>query len=97
VWLEDLIARTGIGHGGALLFAGAVEVFEGGAHMRRYIIGAMLMGFGGMLAGCCPVGPGLRGLRFSRSPPGSRGWRSDQHPAHTQPKPTALQAPLSRA
>ncbi len=29
--------------------------------MRRYIAGAMLMGFGGMLAGGCAVGAGLSG------------------------------------
>jgi uncharacterized membrane protein YedE/YeeE len=29
--------------------------------MRRYIIGAMSMGFGGMLAGGCAVGAGLSG------------------------------------
>ena len=35
--------------------------FEGGACMRRYLIGAMLMGFGAMLAGGCAVGAGLSG------------------------------------
>lgn len=29
--------------------------------MRRYIVGAMCMGFGGMLAGGCAVGAGLSG------------------------------------
>jgi uncharacterized membrane protein YedE/YeeE len=29
--------------------------------MRRYIVGAVLMGFGGMLAGGCAVGAGLSG------------------------------------
>ena len=38
-----------------------LEGFEGGASMRRYIIGAMCMGFGGMLAGGCAVGAGLSG------------------------------------
>jgi hypothetical protein len=38
-----------------------LEGFEGGASMRRYIAGAMLMGFGGMLAGGCAVGAGLSG------------------------------------
>ena len=38
-----------------------LEGFEGGASMRRYIVGAMLMGFGGMLAGGCAVGAGLSG------------------------------------
>jgi uncharacterized membrane protein YedE/YeeE len=38
-----------------------LEGFEGGPGMRRYIAGAMLMGFGGMLAGGCAVGAGLSG------------------------------------
>jgi uncharacterized membrane protein YedE/YeeE len=38
-----------------------LEGFEGGASMRRYIVGAVLMGFGGMLAGGCAVGAGLSG------------------------------------
>ncbi len=33
-----------------------LEGFEGGRSMRRYIAGAVLMGFGGMLAGGCAVG-----------------------------------------
>jgi uncharacterized membrane protein YedE/YeeE len=38
-----------------------LEGFEGGASMRRYLLGAVLMGFGGMLAGGCAVGAGLSG------------------------------------
>ncbi len=38
-----------------------LEGFEGGASMRRAIVGAMAMGFGGMLAGGCAVGAGLSG------------------------------------
>jgi uncharacterized membrane protein YedE/YeeE len=38
-----------------------LEGFQGGPGMRRYIAGAMLMGFGGMLAGGCAVGAGLSG------------------------------------
>jgi uncharacterized protein len=38
-----------------------LEGFSGGASMRRYIVGAVLMGFGGMLAGGCAVGAGLSG------------------------------------
>jgi uncharacterized membrane protein YedE/YeeE len=38
-----------------------LEGFQGGQSMRRYIVGAMLMGFGGMLAGGCAVGAGLSG------------------------------------
>jgi uncharacterized membrane protein YedE/YeeE len=46
----------------ALLFGELkLEGFNGGASMRRYIAGAMCMGFGGMLAGGCAVGAGLSG------------------------------------
>lgn len=38
-----------------------LQGFEGGASMRRYLIGAALMGFGGMLAGGCAVGAGVTG------------------------------------
>jgi len=38
-----------------------LEGFQGGLAMRRYIAGAMLMGFGGMLAGGCAVGAGVSG------------------------------------
>jgi uncharacterized membrane protein YedE/YeeE len=38
-----------------------LEGFQGGQSMRRYIAGAVLMGFGGMLAGGCAVGAGLSG------------------------------------
>jgi len=38
-----------------------LEGFEGGVSMRRYLLGAMAMGFGGMLAGGCAVGAGLSG------------------------------------
>lgn len=38
-----------------------LEGFEGGASMRRYLAGAVLMGFGGMTAGGCAVGAGLSG------------------------------------
>jgi uncharacterized membrane protein YedE/YeeE len=38
-----------------------LEGFQGGAAMRRYIGGAVLMGFGGMLAGGCAVGAGVSG------------------------------------
>jgi len=38
-----------------------LQGFEGGHSMRRYIIGAALMGFGGMLAGGCAVGAGVTG------------------------------------
>ncbi len=38
-----------------------LEGFEGGRSMRRYLAGAVLMGFGGMLAGGCAVGAGVSG------------------------------------
>jgi uncharacterized protein len=38
-----------------------LEGFQVGQSMRRYIAGAMLMGFGGMLAGGCAVGAGVSG------------------------------------
>lgn len=38
-----------------------LEGFQGGQAMKRYIAGAMLMGFGGMLAGGCAVGAGVSG------------------------------------
>lgn len=38
-----------------------LQGWDGGRSMRRYIIGAALMGFGGMLAGGCAVGAGITG------------------------------------
>jgi uncharacterized protein len=38
-----------------------LEGFKDGYGMRRYIAGAMLMGFGSMLAGGCAVGAGMTG------------------------------------
>ncbi|MDP3540418.1 MAG: YeeE/YedE family protein [Azonexus sp.] len=38
-----------------------LEGFKDGLSMRRYIIGALCMGFGGMLAGGCAVGAGVSG------------------------------------
>lgn len=38
-----------------------LEGFEGGQSMKRYLAGAALMGFGGMLAGGCAVGAGVTG------------------------------------
>lgn len=37
------------------------QAFEGAASMRRAMIGAALMGFGGMLAGGCAIGAGVTG------------------------------------
>jgi len=44
-------------------FAGdlRLEGFSDGLGMRRYLIGAVLMGFGAMLAGGCAVGAGITG------------------------------------
>ncbi len=38
-----------------------LEGFSGGTAMRRYIVGAVFMGAGGMLAGGCAVGAGVTG------------------------------------
>ncbi|WP_417689235.1 YeeE/YedE family protein [Roseibium sp.] len=38
-----------------------LQGFEGGRSMARYMTGAALMGFGGMLAGGCAVGAGVSG------------------------------------
>ena len=38
-----------------------LQGFESGMAMRRYLAGAALMGFGGMLAGGCAVGAGVTG------------------------------------
>lgn len=38
-----------------------LEGFKDGYSMRRYIVGAILMGFGSMLAGGCAVGAGITG------------------------------------
>ena len=38
-----------------------VEGFKDGYSMARYIVGAMAMGFGSMLAGGCAVGAGMTG------------------------------------
>ena len=38
-----------------------LEGFKDGYGMRRYIAGAMLMGFGAMLPGGCAVGAGMSG------------------------------------
>ncbi|WP_026379248.1 YeeE/YedE family protein [Afifella pfennigii] len=38
-----------------------IQGFQDGLSMRRYLLGAALMGFGGMLAGGCAVGAGVTG------------------------------------
>jgi uncharacterized membrane protein YedE/YeeE len=76
-WLMRVLARPGpaIGFDFGLLpgvFAGAfvgaaasgrleLQGFKDGYSMRRYIAGAMAMGFGAMLAGGCAVGAGVSG------------------------------------
>jgi uncharacterized membrane protein YedE/YeeE len=47
----------------ACIIAGEFKLlgFQGGMHMIRYLTGAALMGFGGMLAGGCTVGAALTG------------------------------------
>ncbi len=47
----------------AALLSGELQLqgFEGGQSMKRYLAGAALMGFGGMLAGGCAVGAGVTG------------------------------------
>lgn len=64
-WTFDLGLVPGVFAGSFIAAALARELklegFQGGQSMRRYIAGAMLMGFGGMLAGGCAVGAGLSG------------------------------------
>jgi uncharacterized membrane protein YedE/YeeE len=38
-----------------------MQGFQDGPSMTRYLLGASLMGFGGMLAGGCAVGAGVTG------------------------------------
>src|SRR5581483_2261691 len=52
-----------------------LEGFRDGASMTRYISGAVLMGFGGMLAGGCAVGAGVPG--GARRDVGRRGTHAD--------------------
>lgn len=54
----------------AAYFAGELELqgFQGGPSMRRYLAGAVLMGFGGMLAGGCAVGNGMTGASIFSFP-----------------------------
>lgn len=64
-WDFDLGVIPGVFLGSFLAAAKAGELelqgWQGGPGMRRYIIGAVLMGFGGMLAGGCAVGAGVSG------------------------------------
>ncbi len=58
-----LVPGVAIGAGGAALLAGEwhIERFGADTPMERYLAGALLMGFGAMLAGGCAVGAGLSG------------------------------------
>lgn len=64
-WTFDLVLVPAVFLGSFLAAASARELklegFQGGQSMRRYIVGAVLMGFGGMLAGGCAVGAGISG------------------------------------
>ncbi|MDF2464238.1 MAG: putative inner rane protein [Ramlibacter sp.] len=76
-WLMRVLAQPGgpVGFDFGLMpgvFAGSflgawlggelkLEGFKDGYGMRRYIAGAILMGFGAMLAGGCAVGAGVTG------------------------------------
>lgn len=65
IWSFDTALVPGVFLGsllGALMFREfKLEGFRDGQSMRRYIVGAVLMGFGGMLAGGCAVGAGVSG------------------------------------
>lgn len=61
----DLGLVPGVFLGSFIAGAGSRELklegFSGGQSMRRYLAGAVLMGFGAMLAGGCAVGAGVTG------------------------------------
>ncbi|THH38033.1 YeeE/YedE family protein [Aliishimia ponticola] len=58
-----LVPGVAIGAGASALFARrwAIQRFGANTPMERYLLGAVLMGFGAMLAGGCAVGAGLSG------------------------------------
>lgn len=58
-----LVPGVFIGAGAAALMAGEMRIERFGPEtpMERYLIGAVLMGFGAMLAGGCAVGAGIAG------------------------------------
>ncbi|WP_271948158.1 YeeE/YedE family protein [Ruegeria faecimaris] len=58
-----LVPGVVIGAAGSALTAGEwrIERFGSDTPMERYLVGAVLMGFGAMLAGGCAVGAGLSG------------------------------------
>ena len=81
-----------------------LEGFKDGHSMRRYIAGAICMGFGGMLAGGCAVGAGVSGAAIFALTAwisligmwlgaGLTNWLIDRH-RHAQPLPNeALSTP----
>ncbi|MGH1367549.1 MAG: YeeE/YedE family protein [Maritimibacter sp.] len=58
-----LVPGVFIGAFGASYLTGEFKFqgFDGEAHMRRSMLGAVMMGFGGMLAGGCAIGAGVTG------------------------------------
>ncbi|NNE81804.1 MAG: YeeE/YedE family protein [Silicimonas sp.] len=58
-----LVPGVFLGSAVAALFSGEIKIERFGAEtpMERYLIGAVLMGFGAMLAGGCAVGAGVSG------------------------------------
>jgi uncharacterized membrane protein YedE/YeeE len=58
-----LVAGVFGGAMGAAALAGEmrIQAFDGAVTMRKAMIGAALMGFGGMLAGGCAIGAGVTG------------------------------------
>lgn len=64
-WDFDIGLVSGVALGSFLAALWAKELklegFKDGPSMRRYIAGAVLMGFGGVLAGGCAVGAGVSG------------------------------------
>ncbi len=58
-----LVPGVAIGAAGSAILAGEwrIERFGPDTPMERYLVGAVLMGFGAMLAGGCAVGAGLSG------------------------------------
>ncbi|NOE27260.1 YeeE/YedE family protein [Ruegeria sp. HKCCD6157] len=58
-----LVPGVAIGAAGSAIISGEwrIERFGSDTPMERYLVGAVLMGFGAMLAGGCAVGAGLSG------------------------------------
>lgn len=58
-----IVVGVFVGSGSAAWLTGQfkVQTFDASTGLSRYLIGALLMGFGGMLAGGCAVGAGVSG------------------------------------